>query len=336
MAETPSDISITPGDAGGLDTGHRYDDETDLWQTGMRGCRLQSPQTDRPSHCYHSYMIANLCLVLGVNVTPGNEHSSSDGLPGLLYILDNLAPDLRRYLVRGDKGYGNEAGRGWQAKRSELQLMGWSRKRHGVIMRHPAPKEPALTVPTKEGAPMLPGLSDVVLSQGALWEYSVVMTSLDCEDITLAQFYWDRGDAENTFDELKNQWGWGGFTTQDLKRTQITARMTAIAYNWWSLFVRLVDPMTAREAITSRPLLLAGIARATNHAGQTTLLLTSSHGQTHKIKEKLSDLTQFLRERPSAPQLTSIGRWFRILSYALAKFLHGRDLKPPHNLLPGC
>jgi hypothetical protein len=30
--------------------------------------------------------------------------------------------------------------------------------------------------------------------------------------------YRDRGDAENVFDELKNQWGWGGFTTQDLKR----------------------------------------------------------------------------------------------------------------------
>ena len=119
---------------------------------------------------------------------------------------------------------------------------------------------------------MLPGLSDVVLSQGALWEYSIVVTSLDCEDITLAQLYRDRGDAANTFDELKNQWGWGGFTTQDIKRTQITARMTAIVYNWWSLFVQLVDPMTAREAITGRPLLLTGVARATNHASQTTLL----------------------------------------------------------------
>ena len=27
----------------------------------------------RPLHCYHSYMVANLRLVLGVNVTPGNE-----------------------------------------------------------------------------------------------------------------------------------------------------------------------------------------------------------------------------------------------------------------------
>ena len=40
---------------------------------------------------------------------------------------------------------------------------------------------------------------------------------------------------------MKNQWDWGGFTTQDLKRTQITARVTELVYNWWSLFVRLIE-----------------------------------------------------------------------------------------------
>ena len=136
------------------------------------------------------------------------------------------------------------------------------------------------------------------------------------------------------FDELKNHWGWGGFTTQDLKRTQITARMTALVYNWWSLFVRLVDPMTPREAITSRPLLLTGVARATNHAGQTTLYLNSSHGQTRKIRLKLTETTRFLRNLQSAPQLSLIERWCRIPGRALAKFLHGRNPKPPPNLLP--
>ena len=328
----------------------------------------------RPSHCYHSYMIANLRLILGVDVTPGNEHSSSHGLSGLLEILGALPAETRPYLVRGDSGYGNETvmsaleerdqpylfklrmtkrakqltaklssktgwtevGRGWQAKNSELQLTGWSRKRRVVVMRRRVPKDVALTAQTENGDQLALGLSDVVPSQAGLWEYGVLVTSLDCENLTLAQLYRDRGDAENTFDELKNQWGWGGFTTQDLKRTQVTARMTAIVYNWWSLFVRLVDPMTAREAITSRPLLLTGVARATNHAGRTTLFLNSSHRQTHKIREKLADLTQFLRELQSAPQLTSTERWCRILGRALAKFLRGRNLKPPPNLLPAC
>ena len=39
----------------------------------------------------------------------------------------------------------------------------------------------------------------------------------DSEILTLGQLYRDRGDCENAFDELKNQWGWGGFTTHDLE-----------------------------------------------------------------------------------------------------------------------
>ncbi|MGH8652831.1 MAG: hypothetical protein ACREYE_11985 [Gammaproteobacteria bacterium] len=50
------------------------------------------------------------------------------------------------------------------------------------------------------------------------WRCSVLVTSLDAEIRTIAQLYRDCADAENPFDELKNHWGWGGFTTQDLKR----------------------------------------------------------------------------------------------------------------------
>ena len=53
---------------------------------------------------------------------------------------------------------------------------------------------------------------------GERYEYSVLVTSLGDEVLTLAQHYRDRGDAENNFDELKNQWGWAGFTTRDSRR----------------------------------------------------------------------------------------------------------------------
>ena len=43
-----------------------------------------------------------------------------------------------------------------------------------------------------------------------VWEYAGLVTSRDDEILTLGQLYRDRGDCENTFDELKNQWGWGG------------------------------------------------------------------------------------------------------------------------------
>ncbi len=40
---------------------------------------------------------------------------------------------------------------------------------------------------------------------------------------------------------LKKPRGWGGFTTQDLARCWLMARMVALAYNWWTLFVRLAQ-----------------------------------------------------------------------------------------------
>lgn len=98
------------------------------------------------------------------------------------------------------------------------------------------------------------------------YEYAVLVTNLDHEVLSLGQLYRDRADAENTFDELKNQWGWGGFTTHDLHRCQLSARAVALIYdrrkslwdNWWSLFVRLASPEARREAITSRPWLKPG------------------------------------------------------------------------------
>ena len=91
-------------------------------------------------------------------------------------------------------------------------------------------KDVALPAQAAEGDQLLLGFSESVQSRDAPWEFSVLVTRLEYEDLTLGLLYRDRGDAENTFDELKNQWGWGEFATQDLKRTQFTTRVTAIVY----------------------------------------------------------------------------------------------------------
>ncbi len=91
-----------------------------------------------------------------------------------------------------------------------------------------------------------------------VWEYAALVTSLDSEILTLGQLYRDRGDCENTFDELKNQWGWGGFTTHDLKRCRLLAGSVALIFNWWSLFVRLADLDHRPEAITQPAVVDAG------------------------------------------------------------------------------
>ena len=50
------------------------------------------------------------------------------------------------------------------------------------------------------------------------WEYAVLVTNGSYALDAFAQLYRDRADCvdlgfcQNGFDELKNQWGWGGFT----------------------------------------------------------------------------------------------------------------------------
>ena len=162
------------------------------------------------------------------------------------------------------------------------------------------------------------------------YEYAVLVTSLPDEILTVAHHYRDRADSENIFDELKNQWAWGGYTTQDLHRCSLVARSVGLIYNWWNLYVRLANPDKHLEAVTSRPLLLHAIAKQTMHAGQAHLKITSTHGKADQVKKFLAQLVDFFESlKRYAEQLTVEQRWYRILSRALKKYLHGVILEPP-------
>ena len=169
-----------------------------------------------------------------------------------------------------------------------------------------------------------------------LWEFGALATSLDSDIITLGQPYRDRGDSENAFDELKNQWGWGGFTTQDLYRCQPMARCVGLVFDWWNLFARLADPDRHREAITSLPLLLSAIGRLTTLARRVTLHVSSPHGQHGQhawARQAFACIAAFfVTLRETAEQLTPLDRWYRILSLAMMKYLHGHPLEPPRRL----
>jgi len=148
--------------------------------------------------------------------------------------------------------------------------------------------------------------------------------------------YRDRDDDENIFDELKNQWGWGGFVTQDLARCRLAARMVALFYDWWSIFVRLIEPNRHMEAITSRPLLLHAIAARVRHARQTTITVASSHARAIPAAKALRAVAVFLRELvKNAEQFTRLQCWQRILARAFQIFLQGRQLRSPPRLAFG-
>jgi hypothetical protein len=112
------------------------------------------------------------------------------------------------------------------------------------------------------------------------------------------------------------------------------ARITALTYNWWSLFVRLANPRQHTEAITSRPLLLNAPARLTRHGGQTRLTISHPHAEVAWVEKVCREIAAFFKTlRQTAEQLTPQQCWCRILSRALVKYLQGRELQPPA-LLP--
>jgi hypothetical protein len=225
-----------------------------------------------------------------------------------------------------------EAGQQWQGREDMLRLSGWSKARRVVVLRRPLKSKPeaeAETVDQKKSrrktAKQLSLDLPELTYQGMQYEYAVLVTSLPDEVRTIAQHYRDRGDAENNFDELKNQWGWAGFTTQDRKRCQIMGRIIALVYNWWTIFMRLGIPEKHAEAITSRPLALHGIARQTRHGNQTTVEITSTHAKSSQIAEILTKVSGFLKRiKTAAEQLTQGERWKLILSAAFRQFLGGK------------
>jgi hypothetical protein len=60
----------------------------------------------RPSHAYHTYQMAGLRLIRGVDVEAGNASHSNRTLPGLLRGIDRRPEAQRPKRVRGDAGVG--------------------------------------------------------------------------------------------------------------------------------------------------------------------------------------------------------------------------------------
>jgi hypothetical protein len=286
-------------------------------------------------------------------------------------LLDRTARDQWPELLRGDAGFGNEpimreaeqrsvaylfklrltkntkrmiaklstqpawinAGQGFEAKESALRLEGWSRQRRAIVLRRRVKGTLATSATDENGQQELSFVE--IGADAEVYEYSVLVTSLEEELSTFGQLYRDRGDAENIFDELKNQWGWGGFTTHDLARCRLAARLVALFYDWWNIFARLAEPTRHMEAITSRPLLLHAIATRVRHARQTTITIASSHAKSIPVAKALHAVASFLRHlTKSAEQLTSLQRWRAILSKAFEVFLNGRLLRLPPRLAP--
>lgn len=324
----------------------------------------------RPSHSLHTYWIGNLRLVLDVEVQGGKAHAAKHSLPRLRLLIERLPPEQRPSLVRGDNAFGNEqvmaemeeieqpylfklrqtagvkrlierqwsrhdwedVGQGFDATEGELRLAGWSRARRVVVLRRRV-KGSLAVEQGEEGQQALHFIDHA--DEVKLWEYAVLVTNTAYSLQAMGQLYRDRADCENGFDELKNQWGWGGYTTQDMERCNLSARAVALIYNWWSWYVRLAHPKTRLEAITSRPLLLSGVARLTRHAGQSRLLLTLTHAAGDQIKSMIANIRAGLSHvLASTPQSPKSERWPALVRYIVGRILSTKPKIPPPTGLP--
>jgi len=328
----------------------------------------------RPSHTLHTYWIGNLRLVLDVEVQGGKASAAKHSLYRLCALIEGLAPEERPTLVRGDNAFGNQGvmsdmeaikqpylfklrqtagvkrlierlwrqgdwqgvGQGFDAVESELQLTGWTCARRVVVLRRRVKGSLAVETQGEDPQQMLHFVDHA--DKVKLWEYAVLVTNTDYSLDAMGQLYRDRADCENGFDELKNQWGWGGYTTQDLERCNLSARAVALIYNWWSWYVRLAHPKTRLEAITSRPLLLSGVARLTQHAGQSRLLVTLTHVAGDQIKAMITNVRKGLDYvLANAPQLPKGRRWQILVRYIVDKIIAAKQKNtPPIGLGPPC
>jgi hypothetical protein len=252
----------------------------------------------------------------------------------------NVKRLIERLFRRDEWTQASPASQGWQAIEDELRLSGWSRARRVVVMRRRIKSDVVLTAKRRDrhaqsGDQLVLALAHDEVQDGAqMWEYTVLVTNAQYETAAIGQLYRDRCDCENGFDELKNQWGWGGFNTQDMHRSQITARAVALVYNWWSWYVRAANPQARREALTSRPLLLAAVGRATNSGNQTTLYLTPMHAEVGLIKSMIANVRGAIGHiKQAAEQLPKLDRWATLLAYICQRIVGKITLPTPPPVL---
>ena len=277
----------------------------------------------------------------------GNEHimrELEDIKQTYLFKLKQTANVKRLFTRLWRQSTWCDVGQGWEACEDKLTLTGWTQSRRVIVMRHAIRGE--LVAEVKKTKRRTKAIKEAQAQQMSLcfidenapeklWEYAVLVTNSDFAVVHMGQLYRDRADCENGFDELKNQWGWGGYSTQDIERCDLSARAVALIYNWWSWYARLAHPDARMEAITSRPLLLAAVGYMTEHAGQTRVLLSITHAAVKQVKALVANVRAGLAHiRTTASQLCSELRWPELVRYIVGKILVAKQKSQAKTTVP--
>lgn len=290
----------------------------------------------RPSHHPLACVIGGTRLCLHMEWRKGNTVSASGWVEAMEKVWRSPIAQDRIRLNRGDIGFGQEPIMAWHEKPQatrpaflfklkltanvkraiaaipwddwhgrpneglvqlaelELKLHGWSRCRRVIVER---------TLKPLNASP-----------QESFWRpyeedfcaYVTNLTPEEADAYQVVQLYRQRGDAENVFDELKNQWGFAGFCAHKAAVSQSSARMLLLVYNLWSLFVRVLKNQGGHtEAIKSRYELLLIPAKLVRSGRQKTVKLAVGNKFASFLKQAYQRLLEWLGR--TAPQLSLSG-----------------------------
>jgi hypothetical protein len=230
-----------------------------------------------------------------------------------------------------------DCGDGWQALESSIRLAGWTRERRVVLVRESPARAPVAIAGKRHRGKNRQGRLPHASGEG--WDaqatpwsgkIAVLVTSLDRDTYparVMPRFYRERADAENCFDELKNQWGWNGFTSRRLAPCRLMANLIALFYNWWTLYLRFYDAEHHREAIRSRPMLMAGVGRQVQSGGRRTVKVSVLHEKGDLIAGAVTRISKELHHIRAITERWSVEqRWTLLLTRLLRRWLGGKWL----------
>ena len=153
----------------------------------------------------------------------------------------------------------------------------------------------------------------------------------------------------NIIDEVKNQWGWCGFTTRKIGPSRIMASFIALIYNGWHLYCRFYDETHNREAIcadlrdhpaalsplrsgSTRPALMQGVGRRVESGGQKRIKVSILHQKADVITAAITAISKEIsRLATAAEQWTIEQSWLLLLVRIYRHYFGG---KRPAGFLP--
>ena len=221
----------------------------------------------------------------------------AEARPHYLFKL-KVTTNLKRALAKipAHHWQGEESLGVWQVAEAQVQLPSWSARRRIVFARK---------------------LQGVVSAQegGTFWkehkhEIAIYVTNLPLEQANAWQImalYRERADAENVFDEIKNQWGFNGFCAQNQRVSALAAQLLLLAYNLWNLFLRLLEPKRHVEAAGGRRWFLLIAARLVRSGRSKGLQVCVQGAWWQQLKEGYERLGRWLAL--TAPQLAGPMSW---------------------------